>query len=188
MKRIFVILALTIGLLAVTIPVSAGVSPGIVTVSNYQNGIEVEYDISVFNSTDETQAYLVAFKIPDNTRSKEYRKAPPEAVDWVKISNPNPIIEAGGSEAINITFKAPLTANTPNMWEFQISVIQQGQGNVQVEHLIRWLIEEPIKWNILGFYMLLGFVVALATFLILTLYKKELTTVKNRIISLVRRK
>lgn len=188
MKRLIVVFALIVGLLAVATPISAGVSPGIVTVGNYQNGLKVDYDITIFNNSDTEQTYLVAFKIPDNTRSKEYIKAPAEASNWVKISNPSPTVSANSSKAINITFQAPHNAKTPSKWEFQISTIQTGQGNVQVEELVRWLIEEPYKWNMTNFYFLIGFIVFAITIIISYLYKRELQTIKVKLKELTKRK
>lgn len=181
MKRLLVIVVLSILTLVVVTPVSAGISPGKVEVENYQNGIEVESYITVFNNTDVTQSYVVSFKIPDNTISREYQKATAEAANWVHISNEHPTVEAHSSLHIPIKFKAPYNAKTPRKWEFQISVIADGQGNIQIEECSRWLITEPYNWNMGFFYVLVGFLIAVVVFIIGILYKQDLVKAYNRI-------
>lgn len=85
--------------------------------------------------------FQVKYRVPNSTTSG-YVKAPSEANGWVIITNTSPVLRPKETKDVLIALDVPENAVMPDkQWEFWISVVQGGQGEVQTELCERWDIQ-----------------------------------------------
>ncbi len=116
------------------------ISPAEVKVSNYYAGAQAEWNIKIHNGKDVLTSYRISYREPGKLR-EGYLAAPENAQDWIIISDEALVFAPKETKEILITLSIPKgTVVTDKKWEFWVSVIEQGQGNIETEMCSRWLI------------------------------------------------
>jgi len=116
------------------------ISPGKVVISNFFPGARAEYYLSVHNGDDEECPFVISCRAPD--RLYEGASFPPEEFqDWIIIADTDPVIAPESTEDVFIVLEMPEDAESPESWEFWVSVQDASQaGLVQTELCSRWLV------------------------------------------------
>ena len=115
-------------------------SPAEVKIGNYYPGAVAEWKIKIHNGNDIYSKFLIAYSIPIKTR--EGYSMPPEGVaDWVIIADSTPVLAPKETREVLVSLAIPKgIVVEEKRWEFQISVLELGQGNIQTETATRWLV------------------------------------------------
>ncbi len=118
------------------------ISPAEVQVGNFHSGARAEWNIRIHNGSDTLNRFSVTYRIPDKTR-EGYTMPPRQAQDWVIIADSTPLFTPNETREILVVLALPEGIDKETVgdrWEFWVSVIKQGQGNLQTEMCERWLI------------------------------------------------
>lgn len=118
---------------------SSWISPAQVDIGNYYPGAKAEWLIKVHNGNEKATKFAITYRVPSDTKSG-YSFPPDEAQDWVIIADTTPIFAAKETREILVTLATPKSALMKGNWEFWVSVIEQGQGNIETEMASRWLV------------------------------------------------
>ena len=116
------------------------ISPGVVQIGNYYAGARAEWYIRVHNGKDTVARFNISFRVPDNTRDG-YDMPQIGAQSWIIIADPTPVLAPKETRDILIVLAVPSGVKiSSQQWEFWISIIEQGQGQIQTEMCSRWLV------------------------------------------------
>lgn len=116
------------------------------TVDDEKEGLYKKGDptgVIIVNNLDETRHYQLTVVQP-NQLEDGYSRAPDYVLEeWVRISNPNPILTAKEMRLIPISLWMPPDAEVfAQKWEFRIMVKDIDQtGFAQTAYEARWLVE-----------------------------------------------
>ena len=115
-------------------------SPAEVKIGNYYPGAVAEWKIKIHNGNDIYSKFLIAYSIPIKTR--EGYSMPPEGVaDWVIIADSTPMLAPKETREVLVSLAIPKgIVVEEKQWEFQVLVLELGQGNIQTQTATRWLV------------------------------------------------
>lgn len=116
------------------------ISPAMVQIGNYYPGARAEWSLRLHNGGDTMAEFLVSYRYPDYIK-EGYNTAPPEARDWVIITDPTPVLAPKETREILVVLAVPKdVVVTSKQWEFWVSVVEQTGGMVRTEMCSRWLV------------------------------------------------
>lgn len=116
------------------------IMPAEVKISKYYAGAQAEWSIRIHNGRDVLTSFSINYRVPGKIRTG-YVAAPVEAENWVIITDKSLVFAPKETKDILIILAMPKGAYVESdNWEFWISVMEQGQGNVQTEMCSRWLV------------------------------------------------
>lgn len=116
------------------------ISPGTVAIGNFHPGARAEWNLTVHNGNTEPTEFTLSVQQPQKTKAG-YEPASQEALDWVIISEPAPVLAGRETRDILIAVEMPEGCAGPEHWEFWIVCKPDARGFVQVQYASRWLVD-----------------------------------------------
>ena len=117
-----------------------GYGPGITWWWGYYPGARAEHVIPIYNGTDRELQVDLLFELPSEGDG-EYTIPPDYVRDWVTFEEESPVIPANSMREILVVLQMPKDAEVfAEKWEFRVTVVPAGQGQVQTAVSQRWLI------------------------------------------------
>ncbi len=104
--------------------------------------------IFVYNGYDEPVMFRIFYEdIPQNSAyclatNKTYSKAPAQAWEWLKITEPRPLVGAQSVTPIPFSLSIPKGVEPPDYWEFRIHITPMSVGTVVSDASIRMLVSK----------------------------------------------
>lgn len=117
-----------------------GTNQGLFSGGGYYPGATAQHTIPIYNNYPQDIQVKLSFELPSAV-GEGYVPAPSYVKDWVTFEEATPVIPANSMKEILVTLQMPKEAEVfAPEWEFRVTVVAVGQGNMQTAVSQRWLI------------------------------------------------